>query len=47
MRKEARERPRHTCDRVLGSHFTEKEESDIDDEANDGVADEHARRATL
>lgn len=40
-------RGRGTCDGVLCSHFAEEDESDVDDEASDGIADKHAGGTTL
>lgn len=36
-----------TCDGVLGGHFAEEEEGDVDDGADDGIADEEAGGAAL
>ena len=41
------ERRERTCDGVLGRHFAEEEEGDVDDGTDDGIADEHAGWAAL
>lgn len=47
MRGVGMERIERTCDGVLGCHFAEEEEGDVYDEADDGVADDHAGWTTL
>jgi hypothetical protein len=41
------ERQERTCDGILGRHFAEEEEGDVDNGADDGIADEHAGWAAL